>query len=119
MRKAALLYNPDSGGSKQRQRELQSALEILRAGGVDAELFATHSPEEAGELTRKAMTAGCDTIFACGGDGTINNIAQVMAKTAIALGILPIGTANALAHDLGVPLRIPAAARAALRAAQR
>jgi diacylglycerol kinase (ATP) len=116
MRKAALLYNPESGGSKQKQRELQSALEVLRSGGVQAELFASDSREQAAELVRQAMAAGCDTVFACGGDGTINNIAQVLAKTPIALGILPIGTANALAHDLGLPLRIPAAAKAALNA---
>jgi YegS/Rv2252/BmrU family lipid kinase len=119
MRKAALLYNPDSGGSKQRQKELQSALEILRAAGVDAEMFAAHSREQATELTRQAIAAGCDTVFACGGDGTINNIAQVLANTSVAVGILPIGTANALAHDLGLPLRIPAAAKAALSAEQR
>jgi diacylglycerol kinase (ATP) len=119
MRKAALLYNPESGGSKQKQRELQSALEILRASGIEAELFASDSREQAAELVRQAMAAGCDTVFACGGDGTINNIAQVLAKTPVALGILPIGTANALAHDLGLPLRIPAAAKAALNAEKR
>jgi diacylglycerol kinase family enzyme len=118
MRKAALLYNPDSGGSKRRQRELQSALEILRGGRVEAELFASDSREQAAELVWQAIAAGCDTVFACGGDGTINNIAQVLAKTPVALGILPIGTANALAHDLGLPLRIPAAAKAALNAEQ-
>ena len=119
MRKAALLYNPDSGGSKQRQKELQAALEILRTGGVDAELFAAGSREQAAELTRHAISAGCDTVFACGGDGTIHNIMQVLANTPVALGILPIGTANALAHDLGLPRRIPAAARAALDAQPR
>lgn len=116
MRKAALLYNPESGSSKRRQRELKSALEILRAGGVEAELFASDSREQAAELVRQAIAAGCDTVFACGGDGTINNIAQVLAKTSVALGILPIGTANALAHDLGLPLKIPAAAKTALNA---
>jgi len=119
MRKAALLYNPESGGSKRRQRELQSALEILKAGGVEAELFASDSREQAAQLVRQAIAEGCDTVFACGGDGTINNIAQVLAKTPVALGILPIGTANALAHDLGLPLRIPAAAKTALNAEQR
>ena len=119
MRKAALLYHPDSGGSKRRERELQSALQILRSGGVDAELHAANSRHEAADLTRQSMAAGCDTIFACGGDGTINNIAQVLANTPVAMGILPIGTANALAHDLGLPLRIPAAAKAALSAEPR
>jgi diacylglycerol kinase (ATP) len=119
MRKAALLYNPDSGGSQQRQRELQSALDILRGGGVEAELYAADSRDQAATLIRRSIAGGCDTVFACGGDGTINNIAQVLANTPVAMGILPIGTANALAHDLGLPLRIPAAAKAALNAERR
>jgi len=119
MRKAALLYNPDSGGSRQRQRDLESALAILKDGGVEASLIPTHSPEHAGEEARRAMAAGCDTIFPCGGDGTIHNMAQVVAKSPVALAILPMGTANALAHDLGIPLRVPAAARAAMSAVRR
>jgi len=119
MRKAVLLYNPESGGSQQRQRELESALEIFRAGGVEAELHASNSRAEARELARDAVASGHDTVFACGGDGTINNIAQVLATTPVAMGILPIGTANVLAHDLGLPTRIPAAAKAALGAERR
>ena len=119
MRKVALLYNPDSGGSRQRQRELQSALEILRGGGVEATLVPTDSPGHAEEEARCAVASGCDTIFACGGDGTIHNIAQVLAMSPVALGILPMGTANALAHDLGLPLCVPEAAKAALSAAPR
>ncbi|HEV2400794.1 MAG TPA: diacylglycerol kinase family protein [Candidatus Sulfotelmatobacter sp.] len=116
MRKAVLLYNPDSGGSKQRQRELQAALSILRDAGVEADLLPTESRDHAGDEARLAVAGGCDTVFACGGDGTINNIAQVLAKTSIALGILPIGTANALARDLRIPRNIPAAAKCALHA---
>jgi len=119
MRKAALLYNPESGGSKQRRRELDAALRILRSGGAEAELFPTESIDHAEEQTRRAMAVGCDTIFACGGDGTIHNVAQVLANTPVALGVLPMGTANALAHDLGIPLRVPEAAKAALTSMQR
>ena len=119
MRKAALLYNPASGGSKQRRGELESALNILKSGGVEAELVPTDSPAHAGEEARRAIRSGFDTIFACGGDGTINNIAQVLANTPTPLAILPVGTANALAHDLGIPLRIAAAAKAALEFAPR
>jgi diacylglycerol kinase family enzyme len=61
------------------------------------------------------MLAGCDTIFACGGDGTIHNIIQVLANSQVALAVLPMGTANALAHDLGLPMSIVGAAKAALR----
>jgi diacylglycerol kinase (ATP) len=119
MRNAALLYNPDSGGSKKRLRELKSALAILQSGGVSAELIASQSPHHAGEAARQAVAAGCDTIFACGGDGTIHNIAQVLVHSPAALAILPMGTANALAHDIGIPLNAAAAAQAALQGTPR
>jgi YegS/Rv2252/BmrU family lipid kinase len=120
MRKAALLYNPDSGGSHNgRQSELESVLALLRDAGVEASLILSHSRAHAEEKTRQAILAGCDTVFACGGDGTIHNIIQVLANTPAALAVLPIGTANALAHDLGLPMNIVAAARTALSAAPR
>ena len=119
MRKAALLYNPQSGGSKKRQRELESALAVLREAGIEADLVPTDSPAHAEEEVRRAVSAGSDTIFACGGDGTIHNIIQVIAMSPVALGILPMGTANALAHDLGIPMRIAAAAKFALHSVPR
>jgi diacylglycerol kinase (ATP) len=120
MRKVALLYNPDSGGNVARwRRELQSTLELLRNGGVEADLILAESREQAQDEVRQAIASGCDTIFACGGDGTIHNVAQVLANSAVVLAILPVGTANALAHDLGLPLGIVGAAQAALRAVPR
>jgi len=116
MRKAALLYNPDSGGRRARRRnELESALSVLHSANVEAALVLTDSRAHAKEQARQAVAAGCDTIFACGGDGTIHNVIQVLANTDVALAILPMGTANALAHDLGLPMNAAAAARAALQ----
>ena len=114
MRKAALVYNPASGASKQRQSDLESALAVLRQAGVEADLVPTQSPEHAIEETRRSIDSGCDTIFACGGDGTIHNLIQVLANSPAALAVLPLGTANALAHDLGLPLKVVAAAKASL-----
>jgi diacylglycerol kinase (ATP) len=120
MRKAALLYNPDSGGSRtRRESELESVLALLRGANVDAHLVLTDSRAHAVEKARQAVLAGCDTIFACGGDGTIHNVIQVLANTHAALAILPMGTANALAHDLGLPMNVAGAAGAALHAAPR
>jgi diacylglycerol kinase (ATP) len=120
MRKAALLYNPDSGGRRtSRQPELDSVLTLLRQAGVDASLLLSHSRDQAGESARQAVGAGCDTVFACGGDGTIHNIVQVLAGTEVALAVLPMGTANALAHDLCLPINPVASAQAAMRAAPR
>jgi diacylglycerol kinase (ATP) len=120
MRKAALLYNPDSGGRRsRRQADLESVLRLLRDAGVEAELVLSQSRDDAGDHTREAIASGCDTIFACGGDGTIHNIVQALAKSPVALAILPMGTANALAHDLNLPFNAIAAAKAALRASPR
>jgi diacylglycerol kinase (ATP) len=119
MRKAALLFNPDSGGSRKRQSALESVLALLRSAGVEANLILTHSPAHAEEQTRQAVLAGCDTVFACGGDGTVNNIIQVLANTQVALAVLPMGTANALAHDLGLPMNIVGAAKSVLKATPR
>src|SRR6202142_3035387 len=120
MRKAALLYNPDSGGSRtRRQAELESVLGLLRGANVEGQLVLTASRAHAEEKARQAVLAGCDTVFACGGDGTIHNMIQVLANTSVALGILPMGTANALAHDLALPMNIAAAGQAAVRAVPR
>jgi diacylglycerol kinase (ATP) len=119
MRKAALLYNPESGGRRSRQTDLESVLKLLRGAGVEAELVLSQSRDYAGEHTRQAIAAGCDTIFACGGDGTIHNIIQSLAMSTVALAILPMGTANVLAHDLNLPFDVIAAAKAALHASPR
>lgn len=120
MRKAALLYNPASGGrGRRRQNELEAAVAFLRGAGVEADLVPTDSQDHAGEETRRAIDSGCDTIFACGGDGTIHNILQVLATTPVALAIMPMGTANALAHDIGLPQNLMDAAKSALRAVPR
>jgi diacylglycerol kinase (ATP) len=120
MRKAALIYNPDSGGRRlRRQEELERVLKLLRGAGVEADLVLSQSRADAGEHTRRAIASGCDTIFACGGDGTIHNIIQAMAQSRAGLAILPMGTANALAHDLNLPRDVMAAAKATLSATPR
>jgi len=120
MRKAALLYNARSGGRRfQRNADLQAVLNILRGAGVEANLVLTQSSADATEQARKAIVEGCDTVFACGGDGTVHDVLQAVAGTRVALGVIPMGTANALAHDLGLPLEPAEAARTALLAEQR
>jgi diacylglycerol kinase (ATP) len=115
MRKAFLLYNPNSGGTRsRRQGDVESVVALLRDANVDAQLVLTDSPAEAEQHARQAVQSGCDTVFACGGDGTIHTILQVLANTSVALAILPMGTANALAHDLQLPMKLTEAARSAL-----
>jgi diacylglycerol kinase (ATP) len=113
MQRATILFNPNSG-PRRRDVELDRAIGIIQSAGVRTDLTVCHSSEEATMNARFAAAAGSDTVFACGGDGTIHDVIQGLAGTQVALAILPFGTANALAHDLGIPLHAGAAARIAV-----
>jgi diacylglycerol kinase family enzyme len=115
MHKATILFNPNSGRKgKKRDAELNRAIGVIQSAGVRTELTVCRSSQEATDNARCAVADGSDTVFACGGDGTIHDVIQALAGTPVALAILPFGTANALAHDLGIPLRPSAAARVAV-----
>jgi YegS/Rv2252/BmrU family lipid kinase len=117
MRRARLFYNPQSG---QRRGDPRAIVErvavVLRAAGVDVSIAETLSPGQAGQQAQEAVAQGCDTIFACGGDGTIQDLAQGLVGSDAALAVIPLGTANVLAHDLGIPRDALQAARVALGA---
>jgi YegS/Rv2252/BmrU family lipid kinase len=103
MRCVALIYNPASGQHPNGYvAAIEGARAILQEAGVDTQVLPTSGPGTAGELARQAAEAGCDTILACGGDGTAHEILQTLVGTRVALGVVPMGTANALAADLGM-----------------
>jgi diacylglycerol kinase family enzyme len=105
MQKALLIYNPFSGFRRHRRVEqVEAAGDELRRAGIETKILPSRGPSKAGAQAREAIDAGYDTIFACGGDGTIHDVLQGMVgHQQAALGILPLGTANALAADLKVP----------------
>jgi diacylglycerol kinase (ATP) len=120
MRKAILLYNPLSGRRQHRRLEVVNRVSaVLRGGGVELTVAPTAAAEHSAGQAREAVLQGCDAVLACGGDGTIHDILQGLVGTPTALGIIPLGTANALAHDLEIPLSAERAARAALVAKPR
>ena len=120
MRKAMLLYNPLSGRRRERRlADVEAALSALRSAGIEASAAATRAASDATAQTKEAIAEGCDTIFACGGDGTVHDVLQGLVGTHTALGIIPLGTANSLAHDLRLPLSPAGAAQAARTAKPR
>src|SRR4029077_9569071 len=120
MRKAILLYNPLSGSRRERRlADVEAAMKVLRAAGIEVSAAPTSASGDDQRQTHQAIADGSDTIFACGGDGTIHDVLQGLVGSQTALGIIPLGTANALAHDLGLPLSPEAAARASLTATAR
>lgn len=117
MRRVALIYNPASGQHANGYlASVESACTVLEDAGVETEILPTHGPGTAGEIARQAVGQGCDTVFACGGDGTVHEVLQTLAGGPTALGVVPMGTANALAADLGLSSPPAKAVRALLTA---
>jgi YegS/Rv2252/BmrU family lipid kinase len=64
----------------------------------------TNGPGEARELAEQAAADGCERVVAAGGDGTINEVVNGLAGSQTALGLLPLGTMNVFATELGLPI---------------
>ena len=77
---------------------------MLPADLFEVEILKTEHAGHATELTRKALDKGFDCIVAVGGDGTVNEIARTMVHSNAALGIIPLGSGNGLARDLGISM---------------
>jgi diacylglycerol kinase (ATP) len=117
MRRVALIYNPTSGqGHARRAAILASVAAVFETAGIATELIPTTAAGNAALLAQQAAANGCDTILACGGDGTVHDALQSMVGGPVALGVIPLGTANALAADLGLPRNAVKAARMLLDA---
>ncbi len=96
-----IVFNPTAGAG--RRRRLARAVAALIARGVRLDLAETRGPGDAEVLARDAAGRGVDVVVAAGGDGTIAEVAAGLAGSGAALGVLPLGTANVLAWELGVP----------------
>lgn len=116
-----IIYNPTAGD--RRRRKLDVALATLRSRGLSVELAETTGPGDSEVMARDASD-GVSMVVVAGGDGTINGaINGLMAQAAAGrsvppFGVLPLGTANVLAGELGLPAQ-PEAAALVLAAGQR
>jgi len=118
MRRVAVVENPVSGQPSSRRREVvQQTLAALHHAGLETEHLVIDGPGSGSALTREAVARGCDAVLVCGGDGTVHEVMQALVGTDVALGVVPMGTANALASDLGIS-RIPEKAIRSLLQAQ-
>lgn len=112
---ALVILNPYSARWKARQRWPEAA-EALRAAGVDFEMVEMSGPNDGIARARSAAEQGYSPIIAAGGDGgiseVVNGLYQSNPDGVIGpLGLLPLGTANDLVVNLGLPLDLPGAAR--------
>ena len=79
------------------------------AFGVAADVVPVHNGGQIADATSRAVQEGARLVVAGGGDGTVSAVAAGLAGSAVALGVLPLGTLNHFAKDLGIPLELDAA----------
>lgn len=109
---ALLIYNLACGRRRAtRFAEIEEAARILNSAGIRTELAPTACRGNATEIARHAVAQNRDLVITCGGDGTINEVINGLAGSRVPMALLPAGTANILAKELGIPWNIPAAAR--------
>jgi YegS/Rv2252/BmrU family lipid kinase len=99
--KAHLIYNP-TAGPRDARRSLKRICSRLKHHRWSVELRMTEKPGDATDLAQAAVQAGCDVVIAAGGDGTIGEVVNGLVGSRTALGVLPMGTANMLARQLGI-----------------
>lgn len=95
------VINPAAGGGAINgiQDKLRSRLKEL---GIEGELAKTTGPGDATKMVKAAIERGYNTIVAVGGDGTVNEVINGITKDNVAVGIIPIGRGNQVAHNLGI-----------------
>ncbi|MCA1592718.1 MAG: diacylglycerol kinase family lipid kinase [Acidobacteria bacterium] len=100
-----------SAGTDDKDGAKRNIEEAFTACGLEAHVSLAHGGEEITELARRAVEQDARIVVAGGGDGTVNAVASELVGTKAALGVLPLGTLNHFAKDLGIPLTLADAAR--------
>jgi YegS/Rv2252/BmrU family lipid kinase len=107
-----LIANPVSGGDA--RSAIRQAVQVLEAAGARVDLYLTGARGDAKAEAADFNLAETDLVIAAGGDGTLNEVANGLAGRGIPLAFLPLGTANVMAHEMGIPVNLVAACRIAL-----
>lgn len=111
IRDALLIFNPTAGRARGlHSGALERARKVLSRHGIDSEVAPTDGPGTAPELARRAVRERRQMVIVCGGDGTLNEVVNGLAGSTTPLALLPAGTANVFAKELGLPWDIERAA---------
>lgn len=120
-KRIGIVWNPTKIG----EEELRAAVDVaFDDDDIEVMWWETRAKDPGRAMAAEAVLAGCETVIAVGGDGTVRTVAEVVSsapaqgKGSPALGIVPQGTGNLLARNLGIPLGDMAAALAVIAAGQ-
>jgi YegS/Rv2252/BmrU family lipid kinase len=106
---ALVVLNPTSG-PPYRHHDAKGVEQLFAARGMRARICEFTGIESIAPIVQQAADDGWQTVVAAGGDGTVSAVASVLARTDIAMGVLPLGTLNHFARDIGLPLDVEIAA---------
>lgn len=98
MNKILVILNPAARGEKA-ARFLEKMRGVCRGASIEL----TSRPGDALRIASQAVAAGFETVVAAGGDGTINEVVNGVAGSSVRMGILPLGSVNVLAKEIGIP----------------
>jgi diacylglycerol kinase family enzyme len=107
-RRYHVFVNADAGSVTETEQQTKEITDRFREAAVDATVTAV-DPELLADAMRDVWESGTDAIVIAGGDGTVNCAAGVAVEVGMVLGVLPMGTFNHFAKDLGVPQDLAAA----------
>lgn len=102
---AALVYNPVKSDGKRLRTTLIAR--STQHGWASPKIYETSVEDPGGEITRTALDEGAEVVLVAGGDGTVRAVAEAVAGTGIPLAIVPSGTGNLFALNLGLPQTSP------------
>ncbi len=105
-----IIHNPAAG--QRRVRNLWRVIDLLSVSGVNVDVVQTRYAGHATVLAGEAVRAGKRMVVAAGGDGTIAEVTAGLNGSGVPLGIIPLGSANVLAHELSLPFAPACVARA-------
>src|SRR5688572_16465875 len=116
-----IIINPISGGVRPAQARARAELAsaVVETDGQPAEVFVTEGRGHARELAQAAVRRGTRLVISWGGDGTLNEVASALAFEKVPLGLVPAGSGNGFARELGVDVHPARAIAEAIHAQPR
>lgn len=107
--KVRFIINPAAGGANRAAKITDAVVKNLSDAEGVFEVRVASEKGSAAKLAREAVERGFELLMACGGDGTINEVATVLLDTGTALGVVPSGSGNGFAKSLGIPSALDSA----------
>ena len=108
MKRGLLVYNP-TAGQRDVRGKMSALIDRLRGRGIELVNAPTSGPGDATEIVKTFLPRGLDVVAVCGGDGTISEAICGLVGSQVPLGVIPAGTSNVLAVELGIPLDLSGA----------